>query len=53
MTHDPHRSTTDVRQGNRRLMNFRVLIISMILVVLAFGLVYLIFATMPPATSAG
>lgn len=51
MTYDPHRSTTEVRQGNRRLMNFRVLIISMILIVLAFGLIYLIFALMPTSTA--
>lgn len=47
MTYDPKKSTTEVRQGSRRLMNFRVLIISLILIVLAFGLIYLVFSLMP------
>jgi len=34
-TYDAHKSTTEVRQGNRRMMNTRVLIISTALVVLA------------------
>jgi hypothetical protein len=51
-TYDAHKSTTEVRQGNSRLMNFRVLIWSFIGIVLAFGLIYLIFFAMAPPTAA-
>lgn len=51
-TYDPHKSTTEVRQGNRRLMNARVLLISTGLVIVAFVLIYFFFfATTPPAAS--
>lgn len=54
-TYDAHKSTTEVRQGSSRLMNFRVLIWSLIGIVLAFGLIYLIFFAMapPPNTTTG
>lgn len=54
-TYDAHKSTTEVRQGSRRLMNFRVLIWSLVGVVLAFGLIYLAFYVMapPPNTTTG
>ena len=54
-TYDAHKSTTEVRQGSGRLMNFRVLIWSFIGIVLAFGLIYLIFFVMapPPNTTTG
>lgn len=51
-TYDAHKSTTEVRQGSRRLMNFRVLIWSFIGIVLAFGLIYLIFFAMAPPAAA-
>jgi hypothetical protein len=48
-TFDPHKSTNDVRQGNGRQMNSRVLFWSMGGVVIAFVLVYLIFFAFTPA----
>ncbi|MDB5538916.1 MAG: hypothetical protein JWQ89_643 [Devosia sp.] len=49
-TYDAHKSTTEVRQGSRRLMNFRVLIWSLLGIILAFGLVYVIFFVMAPSS---
>jgi hypothetical protein len=39
-TYDPDRSTTEVRQGDRRRMNLRVLLISSAAIVLVFALLY-------------
>ncbi len=50
-TYDAHKSTTEVRQGNRRQMTMRVLIISVILVVLAFAAIYVFFLMSTPATT--
>lgn len=41
-TYDPHRSTTEVRQGDRRQMNLRVLVISTVAVVALLALAYLL-----------
>jgi hypothetical protein len=49
-TYDAHKSTTEVRQANRRQMNLRVLVISTVLVVVAFAAIYLFFFAMPPST---
>jgi hypothetical protein len=50
--YDPHKSTTEVRQANSRLGNFWVLIISTVLVVALFAVIYLVFfASTPPAAS--
>ena len=46
-TYDAHKSTTEVRQGNRRQMNLRVLIISSVLVVIAFAVIWMFFLSMP------
>ena len=46
-TYDADKSTTEVRQGNRRLMNLRVLIFSGAAVVLAFALIWLAFGLAP------
>lgn len=46
-TYDPHKSTTEVRQGNRRMMNLRVLIFSVAIVVIAFVLIMVVFALLP------
>lgn len=43
MTYDPHKSTTEVRQGNKRQMNLRVLMISMIGIVVIFAILYFVF----------
>ena len=49
-TYDPHKNTTEVRQANRRLDNFWVLIISTALVVALFAIIYFVFfATTPPS----
>jgi len=50
-TYDPHKTTTEVRQGNRRLMNMRVLVISLVVIVLAFALVYIFFWANTPPTA--
>lgn len=39
-TYDPHMNTTEVRQANRRTMNFRVLVIGMVVVVAAFAVIF-------------
>jgi hypothetical protein len=50
-TYDAHKSTTEVRQGSRRKMNLRVLIISTVLVVVAFAIILLVFNAMAPGTA--
>jgi flagellar basal body-associated protein FliL len=50
-TYDAHKSTTEVRQGNRRQMNLRVLIISIILIVAAFAAIYVFFLGAPPSNT--
>lgn len=55
-TYDAHKSTTEVRQGSRRLGNFRVLVWSLLAVIVAFALIYLyffIFQSPPPNTTTG
>lgn len=47
-TYDAHKSTAEVRQGSRRLMNFRVLILSLIGIVAAFGILYAISTAIQP-----
>ncbi len=46
-TYDAHKTTTEVRQGNGRMMNFRVLVISFAAVVVAFALIYAVFFLQP------
>lgn len=50
-TYDAHKSTTEVRQGNRRMMNTRVLVISLALVMIAFAIIYFIFFIQPDPTA--
>ena len=51
-TYDPHKNTTEARQGDRRMMNTRVLVIGIVVVVVAFALIWWVFAMQPgPATS--
>ncbi len=47
-TYDPHKSTTEIRQGSRRLMNFRVLVLSLIGIVAAFGILFAISTVIQP-----
>lgn len=50
-TYDPHKSETDVRQGNSRKMNLRVLIFSTVGIIVLLAIVYAVYAGMqPPAT---
>lgn len=50
-TYDPHKSTTELRQGNPRKMNMRVLVVSLIGIVILFLLLYIAFFMMQPASS--
>jgi hypothetical protein len=43
-TYDPKKSATEVRQGNPRKMNLRVLITSLSAVVILFVVIYLIYS---------
>jgi hypothetical protein len=52
-TYDAHKSTTEVRQGDRRRMNVRVLIWSTLGVVIAFALIFLVFSLMPEGNVIG
>lgn len=54
-TYDAEKTATEVRQASPRRMNFRVLIWSLLGIVLAFGLIYMIsFAFAPgPGTTTG
>lgn len=50
-TYDPHKSATEVRQGSRRLDNFRVLILSVVAIVVIFGVIFMVsvFSNTPPS----
>lgn len=50
-TYDPHKNTTEVRQASPRKMNFRVLVFSLVGIILAFAVIYLVFGMMQPATT--
>jgi uncharacterized membrane protein affecting hemolysin expression len=48
MTYDPHKTTTEVRQGNKRQMNLRVLLISMGAVIVLFAIIFFVFFANQP-----
>jgi len=48
-TYDPHKSTTEVRQASPRKMNARVLVMSLIGVVIAFVVIYIVYSMAMPA----
>ena len=50
-TYDAHKTTTEVRQGSRTLDNFWVLIISSVVVVAIFAILFLVFAAGTPPTA--
>jgi hypothetical protein len=50
-TYDPHKSTTEVRQGSRRLDNFWVLVISFLAIVALFGIIYFAFFANTPVSA--
>ena len=43
-TYDPKKSGTEVRQGNPRKMNLRVLIMSLSGIIVLFAVVFLVFS---------
>ena len=47
-SYDSNKTTPEVRQGSSRLMNARVLIWSLLGVILAFGVIYVIFFVLAP-----
>ncbi len=50
-TYDPHKSTTEVRQADRRLDNFWVLVISTVAIIALFAIIYLVFFANTPASA--
>lgn len=49
-TYDAHKTTTEVRQGSPTLDNFWVLIISGVVVVALFAIIFIVFfANTPPS----
>jgi hypothetical protein len=51
-TYDPHKSTNEVRQASPRKMNFRVLIVSLIGILIAFAALYVVYNYAVPAPTA-
>jgi hypothetical protein len=47
-TYDPHKSTTDVRQGSPRRMNYRVLVFSTIGVIVLLAVILAIYTGLQP-----
>lgn len=47
-TYDAHKTTPEVRQGSRRMMNLRVLILSLVGIVAAFGILFAISTAIQP-----
>ena len=50
-TYDAHKTTTEVRQANRTLDNFWVLIISGVAIVALFAIIFLVFFVNTPTTA--
>ncbi|WP_161796869.1 hypothetical protein [Devosia soli] len=48
-TYDPKKSTTEARQASPRKMNSRVLVFSLIGVVVAFVVIFIIYSMAMPA----
>ncbi|WEJ59529.1 hypothetical protein [Devosia sp. FJ2-5-3] len=48
-TYDPHKSKTEVRQASPRKMNLRVLVTSLIGIVVAFVVIFVIYSLMQPS----
>jgi hypothetical protein len=46
-TFDPHKSTTEVRGASPRRANFRVLLISIVLIVAAFVVIWAVYTMWP------
>lgn len=52
-TYDPKKNNTEVRQASPRKMNLRVLIISLVLIVIAFAAIFMFFTATQPAQAVG
>ena len=50
-TYDANKNTTEVRQASRRLGNFWVLIVSVVVLVAAFAIIYFVYAANTPTTA--
>ena len=50
-TYDPHKTTTEVRQGSRTLDNLWVLIISGVAVIALFAIIFLVFFNNTPPSA--
>ncbi len=50
-TYDAHKTATEVRQANKRLDNFWVLIISTAAVVALFAIIFLVFSVNTPPSA--
>jgi hypothetical protein len=48
-TYDPNKNSTELRQASPRKMNLRVLVISMVLLIVAFAAIYIIYSMALPA----
>ncbi|MDB5506320.1 MAG: hypothetical protein JWR75_958 [Devosia sp.] len=46
-TYDSKKTTTEVSGANRKSTNFRVLLISLLIVVVAFAVIYFVFSGQP------
>ena len=50
--YDPHKTTTEIRQASPRLGNFWVLIVSTVLVIALFAIVFIVFQVNTPPSAA-
>lgn len=46
-TYDPQKNTSELRQADKHKTNYRVLIISLIVLILAFAIIYGVYSMMP------
>ena len=46
-TYESKKTTTEVSGANRKTTNFRVLIISLVFIVVAFAIIYFVYAGQP------
>jgi len=47
MTYDPNKNTSEVRGADKHQTNYRVLLISLVVLILAFAAIYIIYSMMP------
>ena len=51
MTYDPHKSTTEVRQGSGRRMNLRAMVIGLVVLIIAFAAIWIWYSTQTPPSA--